>query len=452
LESQEIRPSVVDLPNFEFGNQVVERLFGTLKGLLRAENASYESITSSSEMTSLVETVVSRYNSNGHKSLLGLNPVGMEDALTLFNPTAPEVEDTGLGLSERFSAKGDESERLKSLVVQNYAGNWLNFFMEWRVSFVQEVKEEMRKENRLQTDELIEHYEANTRKLKEHHSAEMALLRETLALMQKALTSLEMRALEAEAHSKMLEERKKRRQERVRLPSRDAAGLRELKLAISVVKSKECVSAFTSCRDIVCLSILFLTGLRVSNLLSLQVQHIIQLLEDHKFDLALIKSRKSIVQTFYLPSSSLSYFEEIKPYFSALIEGKSDSSYLITEEKGTTPLQDKALIQRLNLILKEVSKQCHKNIKTHSFRINLTTALIETVGIELASKAIGHSDIRTTEMYNRRALGFKELSTIYDKAHKHISTLDRQKEVRRETRAKRKLISKGTRKLKPEND
>lgn len=95
------------------------------------------------------------------------------------------------------------------------------------------------------------------------------------------------------------------------------------------------------------------------------------------------------------------------------------------------------LDKRLNTILKHVSKKTHKNIKTHSFRIGLTTALIEAVGIDVASKAIGHADIRTTEMYNRRTLTMNEITKSYTLAHKHLDLMYKAKERKKIYKQKR---------------
>jgi integrase len=97
-------------------------------------------------------------------------------------------------------------------------------------------------------------------------------------------------------------------------------------------------------------------------------------------------------------------------------------------------LNREVLNKRLNIILEKVSLITHKNIKTHSFRINLTTALIEAVGIEAASKAIGHTDIRTTEMYNRRHLYINEIAKALNKAHKHVHQIYTQREIRNQAK------------------
>lgn len=83
------------------------------------------------------------------------------------------------------------------------------------------------------------------------------------------------------------------------------AGLAELKIAINYVLSQEKNSALHKARDILCLFILFTTGLRVSNLLKLQVRHVFQLLEHHQYDLELIKNKRNSVQTFSVPVTAL---------------------------------------------------------------------------------------------------------------------------------------------------
>jgi len=244
--------------------------------------------------------------------------------------------------------------------------------------------------------------------------------------MQKSLTEMERRAFEAEAVLKTKEhgEKKKcnfffqrlRRKNRARLPIRDPAGLYELNMAINYVLNKDS-SDFVKAREIVCLTILYYTGLRISNLRLLQVRHIKQLLEEYKFDIPLIKKKESIVHTFYIPSVAYKEFDLYKNYYQTLINNKQDDSFIITNEDSTHILSRVHFTRSINEILAFVSKKTNRNIKSHSFRINLTTALIETVGLEEASKIIGHNDIRTTEMYNRRVININDMTNALSKAH-----------------------------------
>lgn len=71
---------------------------------------------------------------------------------------------------------------------------------------------------------------------------------------------------------------------------------------------------------------MFLTGVRVGNLLKVQVRHAHQILEKNQFDLELIKKKRTTVQTFTIPVAAYSLFLEIKHYFELLIKNKADTA------------------------------------------------------------------------------------------------------------------------------
>jgi site-specific recombinase XerD len=82
------------------------------------------------------------------------------------------------------------------------------------------------------------------------------------------------------------------------------------------------------------------------------------------------------------------------------------------------PVHRQYLTERINKYLKLVSQKTGKHFTSHSFRIGLITALIDTTGISMACKIAGHSDIKTTELYNRSCplFLFKDSSILIRKA------------------------------------
>lgn len=194
--------------------------------------------------------------------------------------------------------------------------------------------------------------------------------------------------------------------------------------------------------------ILFITGLRVSNLLKLQVRHIVQFIEKHSFDVELIKKRKKIPQTFPIPIIALTFFTELLPFFKTVIQNKKDDQYLLQQDdkhknnSHTHVMTREYLDKRLNNILKHVSTKTNKNIKTHSFRIGLTTALIETVGVHAASIVMAHESINTTLLYERRALNMNEITKSQTLAHKYIFSIDKLRRRKQEYKARRRHLIK----------
>ena len=71
-------------------------------------------------------------------------------------------------------------------------------------------------------------------------------------------------------------------------------------------------------------------------------------------------------------------------------------------------------------------------MKTHSFRIGLTTTLIEYGKVEAAQKVIGHSNLITTAVYNRTHYKKKEFYSLM----KRVEKFRREKKVPRQYKKK----------------
>lgn len=108
---------------------------------------------------------------------------------------------------------------------------------------------------------------------------------------------------------------------RSRATTRDMAGIAELQLAVDFVLQQNKASDYHKARDVVCLFLLFITGLRISNLLLMTVQVLLFMDEGH-FDIMLIKKKKNVIQTFCIPKAALDIFALLMFYFytSATIE------------------------------------------------------------------------------------------------------------------------------------
>jgi site-specific recombinase XerD len=444
LKEHNIEPSMADTEVYDFGNQIIERLFRTLKGQLNQQYPEIYKTKEKARVIAMFEDVVRYYNDKVHASLIGLSPNVMQDALALYGDDAmKEVAlvqnaeegrpaDTKLLLARSLTDEADSIEQIKATVVKKYAGDWLSFFLWWRDTVVGEIKEEIRgqtdrllQEQRVQSDYVIN-------SLKEDHALQLSSLKKQLSEMQGRLEEAHQRALQADVALKAKEEQKARRLNRKQLPTRDMAGLAELKIALDFIAHQEKRPQFTRARDVVCIFLMFITGVRVGNLLKLNISHIQQIINDQRFDLILIKKKKPTVQSFVLPAIAYPLFKEVLPFFETIIKNKNDADAAIAQEDSTTPVRREYLTERINEILRHVSKVTHKNIKTHSFRINLTTALIETVGIDAASKAIGHADIRTTEMYSRRNLGANEINNSLNLAYRHMGFIYNKKLKKKE--------------------
>ena len=101
-----------------------------------------------------------------------------------------------------------------------------------------------------------------------------------------------------------------------------------------------------------------------------------------------------------------------------LCQGKEGNNLVITARGKKEALYPENLDRKLNQVLKHTPKVVKKNLKTHSFRVGLTTSLIEVGGIEVAQKIIGHSNLATFAVYNRTHYKEKDFLRLMNKAEK----------------------------------
>lgn len=413
LENQQIKQSMPNPTYFEFGNQLIERLFRTLKYNFTQIDPMYTNIKNKEQFLTQFQNVIEQYNNNVHSSLHGLSPNNMETAIALYNPEKRHIVSLP---AQTHSSEADYIQKIRAEVALKYSGDWITFFLEWQNKQTAEIKETVI----TQADRVIKEQKLQIEKLQQINE-----------LLLSKVESLEQKELQKEILLKQKEEAKLKRASRSRLAPRDMAGFFELQKAIEFVKEQDQYTFYCKARHILCLFLLFSTGIRVSNLLKIQVRHLHQMIESQRFDIEIIKKRNKTVQTFYLPEIVFIFMQnQIMPYIGHVFQNRQDQDFVVTtKDNGEKVLARQTLTQELNKILKHVSKITHKNLSTHSFRINLTTALIEAVGIEAASKAIGHNDIRTTEMYNRRTFNPLESLNAYAKAHTLIQdiSVDRRK-------------------------
>jgi site-specific recombinase XerD len=85
--------------------------------------------------------------------------------------------------------------------------------------------------------------------------------------------------------------------------------------------------------------------------------------------------------------------------------------------------------QRKAKALKNFVGHSGKQLKSHSFRISLITDLLRDNTLQEVRSIIGHQDIRTTDMYNRRFMSEREcynaLQHLAKKRAKAINILNK---------------------------
>ena len=151
-------------------------------------------------------------------------------------------------------------------------------------------------------------------------------------------------------------------------------------------------SALLGRRDRAMLELLYATGLRVSELVSLQHQQI-----DLQGDYLVVKGKGSKVRAVpfgkWAREKLLDYLKEARP---RLLKGRS-SSYLFVTRSGK-PLTRQAFWKLVHHYARAAGVE--KRVTPHSFRHSFATHLLEG-GADLRSvqTMLGHADISTTQIY-----------------------------------------------------
>ena len=206
------------------------------------------------------------------------------------------------------------------------------------------------------------------------------------------------------------EERRQRRAARKRAPARDAAQLSHYERAIDLSVSRG-PSNFSKARDRVSLLFLFLTGMRVSNLRELRATHLRSLLSGNSLSIPQIKSGGTL--THPIPREYVPLVSRRTEDINVLLVGRENSDYVITGEQNSNQQLNRVnLTSRLNALLKAVGQLEGRILTSHSFRIGLTTSIIERFGIDAARQILGHSNIATTSVYSRYTLSPSSIKRI----------------------------------------
>lgn len=158
-------------------------------------------------------------------------------------------------------------------------------------------------------------------------------------------------------------------------------------------------------------TILYHCGLRINEIRHLSEKDLQIAIEAAQLNLVHHKTKKAHIHV--LSKKAIQDLQNLKFEFLIIFE-KYQYQYLFGENK---PMTDKNLIKVVN---KDLKFTCTKfnipfNIKSHSFRVNMITNLLKVTSVQKAANIIGHSDIRSTMIYNRYTLSKTEIQNILDK-------------------------------------
>lgn len=163
-------------------------------------------------------------------------------------------------------------------------------------------------------------------------------------------------------------------------------------------------------RDKTMLELLYATGMRVSELISVPVKNV-----DLKMQYLIVMGKGSKERMLPLGRTALRYLERylnvVRPQ---LLHGKPDSA----AELFVTSWGGGMTRQRVNEIIEEygVSAGINKKITPHMLRHSFATHLLNNgTDLRVVQELLGHADISTTQIYTH--LDVARLREVYDKTH-----------------------------------
>lgn len=274
----------------------------------------------------------------------------------------------------------------KENVKKRYTGNWAEFFLDFEART---------------THSLNQLKEQNFYLVKQNEE-----LRENLKYMKD-------REKKREAEEILKNQAREKRRNAKKQSIREYVSNEEFSKIISSVDDiyKE---SFIKARVKVVLTLLFLTGLRISNLLLLKKRHLGDLLNKGECDIPLIKGGPSR-NLLYIGAKGKKLLREFQSEINTLEKAQpnEDQFIFISKLEKNKPISSRNFGGQINRVLIEASKQLKKYIRSHSFRATFVTNLLEHgVTIERAKDIIGHKNISTTVTYRRSNIGVKDLRMV----------------------------------------
>ena len=145
-----------------------------------------------------------------------------------------------------------------------------------------------------------------------------------------------------------------------------------------------------------------ITGIRVSELLSLKVCQIKTLLAEGWIEINCFK-RGRASHNVYLSKQGKQILKSRRKDLYLLYLSKDDNSYIFTSQfNHNKPIRREQITKDINKIMALVSKNLsdQPNLTSHSFRTGfIRQVLNETNDIEFVRQVVGHSKLDTTSSY-----------------------------------------------------
>lgn len=420
LNKQNIKPSRGSSSGRN--NQIIERTNRTFKNILRRSlqplwregrpNDPLQQKHPVNVINKLVKEAIQAYNNKPHKTLHKLSPNAMEEALFDYLhqkgglPTIQTQEDplgnitkrefTIEGQTVQVLAKNQPGPELEGVnefrhkVVAEYAGDWAKFFVEFRAGTEKSFEQIKQQNNSL--------YQQNL-KLTQMNSE-----------MKKTLDYVKGELEIQENKRNLLEERRLKRNKAKKAPQRESISLEEFKSMLNHRSLQK--RSYGARRKKAALLLLYITGLRISNLLNFSVKNMQQMLDKGSTKVDIIKKGEA-QKEITISRLGRELIQQKYEDFSVLMNNKTNDDPLFTTQKVLNkPIHKTSLDKEVNEFLKTASLEQGKHFRSHSFRATLISDLLESQPLQRVARLIGHNQIGTTALYDREKLTKEQMVDV----------------------------------------
>jgi site-specific recombinase XerD len=395
---------ISDTQGTKNGNPVVEKFNGNFKRLIRQKyNPSWtsrkrkledplEKPVEATELGLFVKQVIEEYNATVHLAT-GETPNMLEDALVEVgkNTKLPSIYAT------EGSELGEYVKQIKAQVVDEHKQN---IIVKLLFKIYQQNQENTgRTLNAIQesADQIKAKLEGQISKMEQE--ALLAENRYVSEVEQRLKMQRQIEILTKEIEDKA--ERKEKRRNAIKQPLREIITPAQFEALIAITEGHGANKQMQKARRVVAFFLLWLTGLRVANLLLLTVRHVNELIAKGETTISLIK-RGDQRFGLQLPRNQRAFFQRCKAELDILMQGKEGNQPLFTANDPNKAMNVDNFTEDLNVLLREISKVEGTHIRTHSFRATaITEMLAQAVPLKDVAAVIGHKSIMSSDAYDR---------------------------------------------------
>jgi integrase/recombinase XerD len=192
-----------------------------------------------------------------------------------------------------------------------------------------------------------------------------------------------------------------KKKERCILPLRDPLNTELFDVFRAAAGSQSRYKQDLKCSQLtIAYTILFYTGLRVNEIRLFQEKDIHDAIKTSQFSVVHFQQKEPRIHV--ISDLAVQQLKKLKNQLSVVFV-KYKYKYLFGKYK---PVHHKYLIEMINKDLKHTCQinQIPYNIKSHSFRINMISKLLQKTSAQNAADIIGHRDIKSTMAYKRYPL------------------------------------------------